>query len=352
MGIARSAARGLVPIGLKLAPQVAAGVVRELLARAISGAGPYRGVVAAARAHLTENGGDRPAAVAGLIDRHVRAAGVQGFRHEPRWPGHDARLRPGQRLGAGAAAVPPGRGDRARCTATTSTTHAYATRCSPACSARRARATLVRSGDLPSSPMGLATSPVHNPVLDATISQAVSAELLGRVTGRRMVTTFGRRIPMFGGGVGAVSDGVSTYRVGRYAERKLAGPPVSGSRLTRAERLPAGPPPSRGHLTPAAARPSWRHGAARSVPAAGFPARCSARRACLRAAFLARLRAAIAGGSPSSSAAGAGCEPVTRSRRPAAESELLRVGKRFLSGCAGPRTAPTPADVSSPAARR
>lgn len=220
MGIARSAARGLVPMGLRLAPAVGAGMVRELLARAIDGVGPYRGAAAAARAQLAESGGDRPAAVAGLIERHVRAAGVHGFVTN---------------LG-GMVTMPvtvPANVSglvllQSHLVASIAHLHGYdlddqrVRNAVLACLlGPRGASGLVRSGLLPSSPMGLATSPVHDPGLDAPIAQAVSAELLGRVTGRRMVTTAGRRIPMLGGGVGAVSDGVSTYRVGRYAEREL-----------------------------------------------------------------------------------------------------------------------------------
>jgi hypothetical protein len=216
-------------MGLRLAPQVGASVVRELLARAIAGAGPYRGAVAAARAHLTENGGDRPAAVAGLIDRHVRAAGVHGFVTN---------------LG-GLVTMPvtvPANVSglvllQCHLVAAIAHVHGYdlddprVRNAVLACLLGHQGATeLVRSGGLPSSPMGLATSPVHDPALDATISEAVSTELLGRVTGRRMATTVGRRIPMFGGGVGAVSDGVSTYRVGRYAERELRARPPAAQR--------------------------------------------------------------------------------------------------------------------------
>jgi hypothetical protein len=80
---------------------------------------------------------------------------------------------------------------------------------------------LVRAGDLPSGPMGLATSPVHDPALDILIAQAVTTELFGRVGGRRMAITVARHVPLLGGGVGGVGDGWSTYRVGRYAEREL-----------------------------------------------------------------------------------------------------------------------------------
>jgi hypothetical protein len=80
---------------------------------------------------------------------------------------------------------------------------------------------LVRSGSLPATPMGMATSPVHDPGLDQRIAREVMTELFGRVGGRRMATSVARRVPLLGGGIGAVSDGWSTYRVGRYAEREL-----------------------------------------------------------------------------------------------------------------------------------
>jgi hypothetical protein len=224
MGIARSAARALVPMGLRMAPHMGSGLVREVLVRAIDGAGPFRSAAAAADAQLAEYGGDRPAAISSLIDRHVRAAGVSGFVTN---------------LGGlvtMAVAIPANVTGLAllQCHLVATIAHLQGYDLDDPRVRNAVLACLlgpntvkelVRSGDLPSGPMGLATSPVHDPALDTAIAQAVTTEMFGRVGGRRMATTVGRRIPLLGGGVGAVGDGVSTYRVGRYAERELRARP-------------------------------------------------------------------------------------------------------------------------------
>jgi EcsC protein family len=228
MGIARSAARALVPVGMRLAPHVGSGLVRELLVRAIDGAGPFRGAAAAADANLAESGGDRAAAVSALIDRHVRGAGLGGFVTNL---GGLVTMAVGIPANVAGLALL-----QCHLVATIAHLHGYdlndprVRNAVLACLlGPNAVEELVRSGDLPSGPMGLATSPVHDPALDTSIAQAVTTELFGRVGGRRMATTIGRRIALLGGGVGAIGDGVSTYRIGRYAERELKARPRSGS---------------------------------------------------------------------------------------------------------------------------
>lgn len=220
MGMARTAARGLVPLGLRLAPRISSQYVREVLERAIDGAGPFRGAAAAADARLREAGGHREAAVASVIDAHVRAAGVQGFVTNLGGLVTMAISIPANVTGLALL--------QSHLVAGIAHLHGYDLRDPRVRNAvlacllgERAVTELVRSGRLPASPMGLATSPVHDPELDPTIAQDVTAELFGRVGGRRLATTVGRRVPLVGGGVGALGDGFSTYRVGRYAEREL-----------------------------------------------------------------------------------------------------------------------------------
>ena len=80
---------------------------------------------------------------------------------------------------------------------------------------------LLKRRTLPSSPMALATSPVHSPELDQMISREVTSELIARTAGKRAVTLVSRRIPLIGGAVGGGTDGWATWQIGQYAAAEL-----------------------------------------------------------------------------------------------------------------------------------
>jgi hypothetical protein len=80
---------------------------------------------------------------------------------------------------------------------------------------------LVKKKKLPAPPMALATAPAHDPDLDRIISAEVASELITRVAGKRLALSVARRIPIFGGLVGAGADGYATWKVGRYADREF-----------------------------------------------------------------------------------------------------------------------------------
>ena len=80
---------------------------------------------------------------------------------------------------------------------------------------------MVRKKKLPSTPMGIATAPTHDPDLDRIVANEVTSELLTKVAGKRIATTVGRRVPVVGGLVGAGADAYSTWQIGRYADREL-----------------------------------------------------------------------------------------------------------------------------------
>lgn len=69
--------------------------------------------------------------------------------------------------------------------------------------------------------MAIATAPAYDPTLDQRISAAVAHELLTRMAGKRTVASLGRSVPIVGGGVGLVTDGLATFQVGQYAAREM-----------------------------------------------------------------------------------------------------------------------------------
>lgn len=220
MGVASAAAKGLLPVGRNLTPQFTSAYVREVLERAIDGIGPIKGAAAAADARLAEANGDVDNAISTLIETHVRLAGVQGFVTNVGGLLTVALSIPANITGltllqchlvAGIAHL---RGYDLR--------DARVRNAVLACLLGEDTVReLLKHKRLPSSPMALATSPVHDPELDRRIATEVTTEMIAKIGGRRAALLVGRRVPVLGGGVGAVTDGFSTYQIGRYARREL-----------------------------------------------------------------------------------------------------------------------------------
>lgn len=209
-----------VSAGTKLAPPLASGYVRIILDRAIDGAGPLRSAAASADTKLVDAGGDVEKALAALVRMHASLAGVQGFVTNLGGVSTIAVTVPANV--AGVTIV--------QCHLVAGIAHLRGYDLEDprvrnailACMLGEAEvASLVASHRLPSSPMALATSPVHDPTLDDLLSREVTAELVGRTAGRRAVTLVGRRIPFFGGAVGASSDAYTTWQIGMYASAEL-----------------------------------------------------------------------------------------------------------------------------------
>lgn len=220
MGAVRRAGQLLGPVVRKQAPAMASGFVQQAFDRAVDGFGPLPGAAASASQRLQRHGGDLRLAVKDVIDSHVSLAGAQGFLTNigglvtlpVAVPANVSGLAMLQsHMVAGIAHLhgyaltdPRVRNAVLACMLGTNTV-----------------AALVARGALPSSPMAIATAPVHDPDLERRISSEVAGELLARVAGKRTVAAVGRRIPLVGGGVGMVSDGYGTWMVGRYATREL-----------------------------------------------------------------------------------------------------------------------------------
>jgi hypothetical protein len=220
MGIANVAGKVAAPIARRQAPGMAATFVRDALDRALDGAGPLRGAIPAAERQLKKHDGDVARAIRAIVDRHVQLAGAAGFVTN---------------LGGAitsAVAVPANLGGLAllQCHMVAGIAHlrgydVHDPRVRNAIIAcmlgEDTVKSLVKKKVLPSGPMTIATAPVHDPRLDNKIAAAVTAELITRATGKRALGIIARRTPIIGGGMGAVTDGLATYEVGKYAAEEL-----------------------------------------------------------------------------------------------------------------------------------
>lgn len=204
----------------KLAPQVASGYVRTVLDHAIDGIGPLRSAAATADTKLVDHNGDVELAVRGLIRLHSGLAGVQGFVTNLGGFAAMALAMPANVVGV----------TLVQCHLVAGIAHLRGYDLEDprvrnailACMlGEDSVRDLLKHKRLPSSPMALATSPVHDPELDHTLSREVTAELVARTAGRRAVTLIGRRVPFLGGAVGGSSDAYATWQIGAYAADEL-----------------------------------------------------------------------------------------------------------------------------------
>jgi len=220
MGVGGRIGKALAPLGVKVAPKQASGFVRQVLDLAIDGYGRYPGAAEAGDRRLRQSGGDVEQAIHEVIETHVRLAGIQGFVTNL---GGVVTL---------AVTIPANVAGLAILQCHMAATIAYL-RGYDLDDARVRNAVLacmlgdegvrhlIKHKRLPSSPMGIATAPAYDPALDQRIALEVTQELLAKVGGKRMAISMTRKIPVLGGGVGALSDGYATWRVGRYTDKAM-----------------------------------------------------------------------------------------------------------------------------------
>jgi len=220
MGIGGALGRGIGPRLAKAAPDVSTGFVHQALRRAIDGVGPLPAASVGADKILKQEDGDVSKAIHEVIEDHVRYAAGQGF----------ATNMGG--LVTAAFTIPANIAGLAllQCRLVASIAHLRGYDLSDqrvrnailACLLGEDEVTkLVKKRKLPSTPMGLATAPTHDPHSDTVIAAEVTSALLTKVAGKRVATTVGRRVPLVGGVFGASADAYSTWQIGRYADREL-----------------------------------------------------------------------------------------------------------------------------------
>lgn len=210
----------LTAAALKATPALASNYVREILELAIDGIGPIRSAKDAANTHLVKHRGDVEAAVKSVIKIHVAYAGAEGFVTNL-----GGLIVAPVALPANVAALTLIKCHLVSVIAELRGYDLHDPRVRNAVlvtmMGRDTVTSMVRAKRLPSTPMTIATAPMVDGSLDQQISREVTSEILGSVVGRRVVTLVGRRVPLLGGAIGGVGDGVSTYLVGRYASDEL-----------------------------------------------------------------------------------------------------------------------------------
>ena len=210
-------------------PEVAGGILRWIIDFGIDGGPSFPGARATAVRKLGEKG-EREAAIDALIAQHVKLASAQGFATSigglltlaVGLPANIAGMAAlGIRMIAGVAHLRGYDLDDPRVRS------ALMLALLGEDEVRR----LVTSGKLPSTPLAVATAPVYDPDLGLRISERVMGSLAKSQGGKRLAVVAVRRIPLVGGGVGAVADGWVTYGLGAYAKREF----VARQQLVRGE---------------------------------------------------------------------------------------------------------------------
>jgi hypothetical protein len=220
MSTAKRIGAALAPRITQVAPNVSAAFVHQALAKAISGVGPLPGAATAADKQLAQVDGDVDRAIHDVIEAHVRYAAAQGFVTNLGGLVTMAVTVPANIAGLAliqcrmAAAIVHLRGydlEEPR-------TRAAVLAC---LLGEERMLALVRSRELPGTPMEIAGSTTYERKVDVVLANEVASELITRAAGKRLATTVGRRVPVVGGVVGASADGFVTWKIGRYVDREF-----------------------------------------------------------------------------------------------------------------------------------
>lgn len=219
--VGRILALGIAPAAARMAPQAAGGILRRVLEAAIDGVGRVPGAKATAARHLEKHGGSVDAAIDSVIDSHIKLASAQGFVTNLGGIASVAISLPANVTGV---AVVQGR--MIACIAHLRGYDLDDNRVRTAMAmcllGGEQLGQRIAQGQLPTSPMAVATAPVFDPDLDHRVSEQVASGLAARIGGKNVALLVTKRIPLLGGGVGAVMDGFDTHQIGKYAKGELA----------------------------------------------------------------------------------------------------------------------------------
>lgn len=218
--LAKRGGKAAAPRVGKIAPGATDGFLQKVLDRAVRGTGPFDPARKVADDALAGADGDVEAAVDALVASHSKLAATQGFVTNVGGlitlpvsiPANVAGLTLVQlRLHAALAHLHGHDLDDPGVRAAVLVTllgHGETKK-------------LVRSGDLPGNARWLAAGGSQAPDTAEKVAAEVAATLVGLLGGKQMATFVGKRVPLFGGVVGAATDARATYKLGQDAGRDL-----------------------------------------------------------------------------------------------------------------------------------
>ncbi|HET9777688.1 MAG TPA: EcsC family protein [Propionibacteriaceae bacterium] len=218
--VGRRIATAISPVANLVTAQGAGGALRQLLEIAIDGYGRLPSAKSAAARHLQKQAGSADEAISSIIDHHVRLASAQGFVTNIGGLAMLPVAIPANITGVATVQV--------RMVAAIAHLRGYDL------NDNRVRTALVMclmggeqvaehiaEGTLPTSPLAVATAPIFDPELDRLVAEEVLTDLAARIGGKNVALAIVKRVPLMGGGVSAVMDGIATYQIGRYASGEL-----------------------------------------------------------------------------------------------------------------------------------
>lgn len=208
----------LVPAAVNLAPGAAGNLLRKVLEVAIHGAGRLPGAREAAAKQLQRTG-DVDQAIDALVAQHVSLAGAQGFVTNIGGLVTAVVALPANVAGAAVlqARMIAGIAHLKGYDVTDDRVRTAIAMCLIADDLER----VLEGLNVPHRPLVIATAPVFDAALERTVSDRIAAELVARITGKRMVVAMTKRIPVLGGGVGAAFDGWDTWTIAKYAREEF-----------------------------------------------------------------------------------------------------------------------------------
>ena len=204
----------------KVAPILTGGAIDAIVNQAIVGVAKLPGVAASCKRYLARANGDAEAAIRRLRIEHVAMASAQGFLTN---------------LGGVVTAIVAIPANftglltvEARLAACIAHLRGYdiddpRTRCAIMMCLLGGGGVdeMIKRGDLPTTPLGVATAPVADRALQRQVASKVFEALVGGVGGKRAIAFLGKRVPVIGGAVGLANDGFVTTQIARYASSQF-----------------------------------------------------------------------------------------------------------------------------------